>query len=297
MQPSDAQQTMTRETRLTLGPIPRDPDFAGLAEQSWRLVGDRFVLRAEGEHWFHYRKGSGVTVERGAGAIVGDEELWLNGSVYAAVACLNGLLPIHASAVAHEGRVYAFTGHSGAGKSTLVTALGHHGLPMFCDDTLVLDLDGAGAGGGAGARAGEARVACLPGHKRLKLTPEALALTGARAQERVCADLDKFYAVPPFGDVGTVLPLGALVFLEEGDEEAFLPITGAERIARLQDDHYTARLFLAARGMDRGALFGHLAALARRIPMARFVRPRDTARFASGVALAAEYVKGLDSAD
>jgi len=96
--------------------------------------------------------------------------------------------------------------------------------------------------------------------------------------------------VPPAGDVGEVLPLGALVFLEEGEEEAFLPIAGAERIARLQDDHYTAQLFLAARGFDRGALFAHLAALARRIPMARFVRPRDTARFARGVALAAEYV-------
>ena len=31
-------------------------------------------------------------------------------------------------------------GSTGAGKSTLVAALTRRGLPMFCDDTLVMDL-------------------------------------------------------------------------------------------------------------------------------------------------------------
>ena len=62
----------------------------------------------------------------------------------------------------HGGEVFAFAGPSGSGKSTLIAALGQLGLPMFCDDTLVLDL-------------GEPDIViCLPGHKRLKLTPEAL---------------------------------------------------------------------------------------------------------------------------
>lgn len=277
-----SQNLMEHETRVTLGPCPDALGGAVVEENSWCLHGDTFLLRAAGEHRFCYRKGAGVTVSRGPGAIVADEQLWLNGSVYAAIACINGLLPVHASAVAHDGRVHAFTGPSGAGKSTLIAALGVHGLPMFCDDTLVFDLSDPD------------RIMCLPGHKRLKLTPEALALTGAAPQERVCADVDKFYAQPVAGDVGQPLPLARLVFLEEGPEPLFLPITGAERIARLQDDHYTARLFLAARRPDRPALFGHLARLASQIPMARFVRPRDTTQFPVGAALAADYVRHSD---
>ena len=114
-------------------------------------------------------------------------------------------MPIHASAVAHDGGVFAFTGPSAAGKSTLIAALGRAGLPMFCDDTLVLDLSDPD------------RIICLPGHKRLKLTPAAIELTGARHEERVARDLDKYYARPAGGRRRRRrLPLAELLFLEQG---------------------------------------------------------------------------------
>ncbi len=64
------------------------------------------------------------------------------------------------------GRVFAFAGPSGAGKSTLAAGLGQRALPLLCDDTLLLDLSDP------------PDIWCLPGHKRLKLTAAALALTG-----------------------------------------------------------------------------------------------------------------------
>jgi hypothetical protein len=134
------------------------------------------------------------------------------------------------------------------------------------------------------------RIVCLPGHKRLKLRPDAIGLTGAMPQEKVSQTVDKHYASPPGGTVATALPLGELIFLEEGPEPAIMPITGAERLVRLQDDHYTARLFDSARKFDRAAQFAHLARLARQIAMARFVRPLDRDRFDEGVALAARHV-------
>ena len=63
------------------------------------------------------------------------------------------------------------------------------------------------------------------------------------------------------------------------------------RIARLEDDHYTAQLWLAARGAAPAHRFAELAALAARIGMHRFVRPFDAARFAEGVALAARHIR------
>ena len=275
---SPAEALMMAETRVTYGEVPRTLIGPPLDEATWQMRDDEFLLRGEGEHYFHYKRGRGVTVERGTGADPAEEPLWLNGSVYSAIASMNGLFPIHASAVAVDGRVFAFSGPAGAGKSTLVAALGAHGLPMFCDDTLVLDLTNPD------------RITCLPGHKRLKLAPAAVNLTGATAEERVSPTVDKVFARSAAGVIRTPLPLARLIFLEEGPGPAVLPVQGSERLVRLQDDHQTARLFAAARQFDRTGLFAHLTRMAKQVAMARFIRPLDPSRFAESVAIAAEYV-------
>jgi len=279
---SAAQLLMERETRVRHGPVDLDRLGGRLEPGHSHLEADSYLLHtADGLRYF-YRKGEGITICRDSAADASEEQLWLNGSVYSAVACINGLVPIHASAVAHEGKVFAFTGPSGSGKSTLIAALGQLGLPMFCDDTLVLDLGNPDL------------VTCLPGHKRLKLTPEALELTGARAEEPVGTGIDKYYAEAPAGDVMTPLPLAELIFLEEGTPPAIERLSGGERFLRTQDDHYTAHLFAVARQFDRAEQFAHRARLARQIAMARFVRPWDRARFHGGVALARRHVTAVE---
>ncbi len=270
---------MERETRVFYGSVPHSLTEERLNEQNCQMRNDQFLLRGVGHHYFFYQKGRGITIERGPHADCSEETLWLNGSMHSAVASMNGFLPIHASAVAIEGRVFAFTGPAGAGKSTIVAALGELGLPMFCDDTLVLDLSHPD------------QIGCLPGHKRLKLTPEALRLTSALAEEKVSLTVEKYYARPSSGDVRVPLPLAQLIFLEEGLPITIEPIIGALRFLKIQDEHYTASLFAQASQFDRPQQFAHLTRLARQIPMANFVRPRDTRRFTDGVAFAAQYVR------
>jgi hypothetical protein len=280
-----AQLLMERETRLKYGEVPRTLLGEPLGEMSWQMRDGAFLLRAEGDYYFYYQPGEGVTVHRGAGADVSEEALLLNGSVYAAIASMNGLLPIHASAVAYDGSVYAFTGSAGAGKSTLVAALGRYGLPMFCDDTLVLDLSDP------------ERIICLPGHKRLKLRPDAFELTGATREERVSQTYDKNYAAPPAGTVSTALPIAELIFLEDGPDPAMTRISGSERFLKMQDEHQTRYLFDAASGFDRAGQFAHRARLAQQMEMTSFARPCDPKRFGEGVALAARHVmKGRGAA-
>jgi hypothetical protein len=283
MAKTPTQLLMERETSVAYGAAPHSLYDGPLEEMNWHLSGDRFLLRAEGEYYFYYRKGEGITIDRGVGADSSEESLWLNGSVYASIASLNGLLPVHASAVSLDGHVFAFTGPAGAGKSTLVAALGDRGLPMFSDDTLVLDLSDPD------------RIVCLPGHKRMKLTPDALELTGATRQEKVSITVDKYYATPAAGDVGIALPLARLVFLEEGEQSEIKPISGSERFVRMQDDHQTAHLFAAARQFDRADSFAHLSRLARQIDMARFIRPRDVARFHDDIDGVAQYIAQVAS--
>lgn len=278
-QPHPAIALLARETAPRAGPVP---DRIGGVEvpPGWSaLIGDEYLLRTASGFGFHYRRGGGVTVESPPGSDPAEMTLWLRGSVYAAAASINGFLPIHASAVAWGGRVFAFGGPSGAGKSTLTAALGRHGLPLFCDDTLVLDI------------ADPARIVCLPGHKRLKLLPDALALSGAQAQDAVGVQTGKVYAQARGGTVAQALPLAELVFLEFGDGPALLPVRGAERLARLNDDHYTAELYALARGEGLAARFAHFARLAPAIAMCRFVRPRDAACFEEGAQRIAAHVK------
>ena len=273
-----AELMLERETRVSYGAVPTQLADNPLEQMSWQMRDGEFLLRAEGDYYFYYRPGEGVRVHRGADADVSEESLWLNGSVYAAIASMNGLLPIHASAVAYNGSVFAFTGPAGAGKSTLAAALGRHGLPMFCDDTLVMDLSDP------------ERIICLPGHKRLKLRPDAFELTGAVREEKVSHTYDKNYASPPGGIVAAALPLAELVFIEEGADAALMRISGAERFKRLEDEHQTRYLFEAARRFSRSEHFAHRARLARQIEMWRFERPRDANRFEEGVATVANHV-------
>lgn len=277
-----------RETRVRAGTVPRELGGFGIEPDRHFLHGDEFVLRTANDIGFHYRRGEGIVVEAAAGSDPRNVALWLMGSVHAAVAALNGLYPLHASAVTHGGKVFAFTGPSGAGKSTLVAALAQNGFVQFADDTLLIDLGGANADE-------RGPPLCLPGHKRLKLWPEALALAGVEGRGEVASDYPKQFVDPPTGFGAGVaaepLPLGELVFLEAGESPMIEALAGGERIARLQDDHYTAQLWLAANRPDRAARFAGLAQLAARIAMRRFVRPFDPARFGEGVAAMAAHIR------
>lgn len=274
---------LNRETRLRVGVVPGELGGHAVAGLGTYVVGDEMVMRTAFGFAFHYRKGEGVTVERAEGADPATELLYRNGGVYAAVAAINGFLPIHASAVAHEGRVFAFSGPSGAGKSTLTAALAARGLPMFCDDTLILDI--------SASETEDGQIRCLPGHKRLKLWPDAIELAGATPQERVAADMEKFFAEPAGGSVEEILPLAELVFLEDGDAIAIEPIRGGERLMRFQDDHYTHDLFIAASRPNRAERFAQLARLALSMNLSRFVRPRDRGQFAEGVTMVERHVR------
>lgn len=60
------------------------------SSQEVLLQGHRFPMLSGTGYGLFYCKGAGVIVERDPGADPAEEELWLNGSVYAAIAEING---------------------------------------------------------------------------------------------------------------------------------------------------------------------------------------------------------------
>lgn len=270
---------LLQETKVRHGPVP--PALGGqmLMPGRYLITAEEYLLRTDTGLGFHYRKGSGVIAELPDDTPPGELELWLKGSVHAAIAALNGLLPLHASAVAHGGRVFAIGGASGAGKSTLAAGLGKSRMPLFCDDTLLIDLSDP------------QELWCLPGHKRLKLTEAALALTGSASLEKVGVMIDKFYAQPPSRAAVDPLPLGALLFLEDRERFGIAPISGGERIARMNEDHYTTDFYAAAHRLSLTERFANFTRISKRLDMHRLSRPRDVAAFPAVIAQTSEWIR------
>lgn len=254
------------ESTLCEGDVPHDLASAVHRTPTFAISRDAFLLKLPSGLAFHYQAGRGVTVARQAHHSDAEVELFLHGSVYGAIAWINGYVPLHASAVVHEGRVHAFTGISGAGKSTLAAALGARGLPLLSDDVLVLDLSDPDV------------ITCLPGHKRIKLWGDAIALTQTRPIEAVRPDMDKFFAEPPGGIVTEPLPLARLYFLEEGvDAPALTAIEGVARFRRTPSAYYRPKLCRAITARsDRFALTMRIAG---QVPLFALARPRDKAIF------------------
>ena len=276
---------LRRETAVRYGAVPHALGAIAVGPEEYALVGDEFLMRTKDGLAFHYRKGQGVTVELGAQSDPADEGLYLNGSVYAAAASINGFYPLHASAIAVGGQVVAFNGPAGAGKSTLIAELGRRGYPMVCDDTLILSIPESGPASGP--------ILALPGHKRLKLTASAFELTGAGQEERVAQTIDKHYATPAAGTVTEILPLAALFLLAQGPHAVVERVRGGACLRALQDDHYTQGLYLAANWPDRAARFAQLARLAGAIGIYRFSRPHDIATFSANIDVVEEHLHAL----
>jgi hypothetical protein len=263
---NDAQSILAREAVVSDGLTPDSLPGALAETPTYAIARDAFLLKLPSGLSFHYRRGTGVVVSRPDGITDAEVALFFNGSVYGAIAWLNGFVPLHASGVVHEGHVHAFTGHSGAGKSTLAAALGARGFPLLADDVLVLDLRDSDT------------IICQPGHKRIKLWNDALDLTGVSAGEQVCPDLDKFYVTPPGGVYAEPLPLAHLSFLEDRTgSPAFTRVTGSERVVHAGAAFYRSGFCSAI--TEHRNLFATIARICQQVPFSRLGRPRDKDMF------------------
>lgn len=205
-------------------------------EDGFALTADGFRFTTPSGIGFHYRLGQQVIAEVNGAAQEAELPLYLWGTVYGAVAWLNGMAALHASAVTLGGKAIAFTAPSGGGKSTLAAMLAMRGLPLVCDDTLVL------------APASEGPIA-IPDAKPLKLWPDALELTGVAATGAIPAVPGKHYGQPPTrAHQPTVLR--HLVMLAPGDKPELEQLRGSDKLAVLSDALYRPAIHAGRRDDD-----------------------------------------------
>lgn len=257
----DALKLLKSECALKPGAVPDALAHAGWKTPLFEISDFEFLFKMKTGLKFYYRQGVGVTYVQPETVSDAEVTLFFRGSVFGAIAWINGFVPLHASAVVHSGTVHAFSGVSGAGKSTLAAALGKRGFPLMADDVLVLDLRGPD------------QITCLPGHKQMKLWKDALELTGMTAGSQVRPQFEKFY-VRPCGDAAlNSLPLGEIFFLtDHSDAPCLTPILGFERFTRATAAFYRPKFCDAV--VEKRDLFAIAERLSQSVSMTVFDRPR-----------------------
>jgi hypothetical protein len=137
---------------------------------------------------------------------------YLVGQALPLAALLQGLEPLHASAVVLDGRVVAMTGASGSGKTTLATALLRTGASLLCDDVLTLEPAGA-------------RVLAHPGPPLVNLREGAAATLRPLGSRELGRDREATrLQLHGSGEAG---PLAALYLIDRAAEQSRLALEPA----------------------------------------------------------------------
>jgi hypothetical protein len=244
------------------GPAPR----GGMA---WSSTPERCLLDIHGVARFRVSGGQRITFERAGG--VGDDflRLYLLGSVLGVLWHQRGLLPLHAGAVAIDGRAWAFVGQSGAGKSSLVVTMAACGAGYLCDDVCVVQL--------AADTDVDRGALVWPGLARLRVSPEICALL-TLADTPPLDPMGKHTLAPRWPRPSGTRPLAGVVVLET-DRQAAQPalerLDAAAALGALLTHTYRPE-YLSTE--QRARHFRACAALAAQVPVYRLRRPWGTQR-------------------
>jgi hypothetical protein len=245
------------DVTIRLGTVDRSSAEAASPRPCFRAAAE--------EVGFHWEQVGTLLMRRGEEIVIDpvpdvDEHLlrlYILGPALALLLHQRGLLILHASAVAVEGRAVAFLGGPGWGKSTMAAALYKRGHGIVTDDILALDLAGAGS------------PIALPGFPQLKLWPEAAASLGdvpemlprlhPSWEKRARRDAASFPHKP--------LPLERIYVLAEGARPEIEAIQSQEAFVELVRHSFVARLLQAT-----GAATTHFyqcAQVVRAVPIRR----------------------------
>jgi hypothetical protein len=164
-----------------------------------RLADAGYEVRAPG-HGTHLVAADGTTIASAVPARRRLLQTLFFAQALPLAAALQGLEPMHASAVEVGGRAVVFTASSGTGKSTVAAHAVALGAGFVADDVVALELDGDA-------------VLAHPGPARASIAPHDAVVLGARLG-RLVPEGDKLLArpVPAPGP----LPLGLVVRLVRG---------------------------------------------------------------------------------
>ncbi|WP_318011853.1 MULTISPECIES: serine kinase [unclassified Mesorhizobium] len=233
----------TPDLEIAVGPIDF-PDGASHGATAFRFEATRQYLSWQAVGTFMISDGRRIDVDPAPGI---DDPLLafpLLGPVMALVLHRRGLLVLHASAIAVDGKSVIFMGDKGAGKSTTAGAMIRAGHRLITDDVVALDLSDPG------------RPMILPGFPQLKLAADAagaIRLEQAEVRPQVHPQIDKAQHRLHDGFAAEAVPVSRIYVLERGERAVISQLAGVAALPAIIKFSYITRF-------GRQALTGDLAA-------------------------------------
>lgn len=194
--------------------------------------------------------------------------LFILGVAIAVLLHQRGLLVLHASAVAVNGKAAVFLGNKGWGKSTMAAALAMRGHSVISDDVVALGRDESG------------RPTLLPAFPQIKLWPNSVKALGGNPEElpRLSTLFDKRHYDVSAQFARTPLPLERIFLLDIGETVKVGSVQAQDAIVELIRHSYSARFAThLLSGKEGGRHLLQCSALARCVPVCRLERPVDLA--------------------
>jgi hypothetical protein len=222
---------------------------------------------------FHIIKDNQIIVDPVPGIDERHIRPWLLSHVLGILLHQRGLLVLHGSAVASNGKAIVFIGPSGSGKSTAAASLKKKGYLMLADDIVAIDMIGG-------------KPFVFPGFPLLKLLPDI-----ARSLELNLISTQ--YSSPNDGKIIThfesdfvsdPIPLKRIYLIEKGDAIKICLLGAQDSTIGLVRNSYSL-VSLKAR-VNLSSHFVKCTKVAGYIPISRLIRssdPKNLADFAQAI--------------
>lgn len=230
---------------------------------------------------FRIRDGSEIIVDPLAGVTEAEIDLYLAGSVMAAVLHQRGILPLHCNAFEVAGRAVLICGDSGAGKSTLACALEARGHALLTDDVCAVTFNSKG------------RPIGHPGLPRLRLWPDARIALGRSEDAGLPIPWSEGKIELSMGGARVTEPLeiATIYHLQDatdGQAMCIKPLNVLESIDVVSSSIYRRRIADVI-GESRGYLTGTIR-IAKSVSVHAFVRQRDLEKLEHGIDMLLEHL-------
>jgi hypothetical protein len=214
--------------------VPKELEGAKKSGVGFQVKPGHYQLNIGGVARFYVREGHEIWIDQKKEIDFKEVKVYLFASVLGGLCHLRNTLPLHASAVAYQGRSYLFAGNSGAGKSTIVAALQKKGMLTLNDDLSPIMFENEEA-------------VLKQGLTRIKLWPDALEWLGEKRnkEDQIRADLEK-YAHSVQEAIGVdAYPVKSLFILQptiRGKKSSINKVEGKEKLVMLMRQTYRTQL-------------------------------------------------------
>ena len=250
------------DVKITFNPVPERLTGSFFNHKLGQTTSTESLLKIDSVGRFYIKQGREIVIERCPECSRDILRLYVLGSCFGALLHQRKLLPLHASAICHNGKAVLFTGRSKAGKSTTAHALVQKGYPLHTDDICVI-----------GGENGQTLV--YPGYPQMKMWADALDYHGLDTTSfKSLQYRTEKYAVPMLHRFNQEpVPLERIYILRKKEVEdiEIHQLTGMKKFIAVRNNTYRYG-FLKAMRLTH-ANFEQLSTTLNDVPVKCIVRP------------------------